>query len=137
MEKIYIGFVIDYWLVGEEFFREGYIEDIRVEDSLIVFGDWYVNVYDIVELCFVRGWGKVVGILFMIFGGFWLGFVFLGYVIDGNFEISYSGRDVVVIVIFVGLGYVFVKLVWYRKVCIGRCYCLCLLDLCFSVDLCV
>jgi hypothetical protein len=38
-------------------FREGYIEDIKVEDSLIVFGDRYVNVHDIAVLRFPRAWG--------------------------------------------------------------------------------
>ena len=43
-QKIQIGAILDYRLKGEEVFREGYIEDIRVEDSLIVFGERYVKV---------------------------------------------------------------------------------------------
>jgi hypothetical protein len=133
-EKIHIGSVIDYRLAGEESFREGYIEDIRVEDSLIVFGDRYVNVHDIAELRFARGWGKAVGTSLMIFGGSWSGFALLGYATDGNPETSYSGRDAAVTVISAGLGYALAKLVRYRKVRIGRRYRLRLLDLRFSVD---
>lgn len=133
-EKIQIGSVIDYRLTGEEAFREGYIEDIRVEDSLIVFGDRYVNVHDIAELRFPRSWGKTVGTSLMIFGGSWSGFALLGYATDGNPETSYSGRDAAVTVVAAGLGYALAKLVRYRKVRIGKRYRLRLLDLRFSID---
>lgn len=133
-EKIHIGSVIDYRLSGEDSFRQGYIEDIRVEDSLIVFGDRYVNVYDIAELRFPRGWGKVVGTSLMIFGGSWSGLALLGYSTDGDPETSYSARDAAVTVVSAGLGYALAKLVRYRKVRVGKRYRLRLLDLRFMID---
>ena len=133
-EKIHIGTVIDYRMEGEDSFREGYIEDIRVEDSLIVFGDRYVNVHDIAELRFKRGWGKAVGTSLMIFGGSWSGFALLGYATDGNPDTSYSATDAAVTAVSAGLGYALAKLVRYRKVRVGRRCRLRLLDLRFSID---
>jgi hypothetical protein len=133
-EKIHIGSVIDYRLEGEENFREGYIEDIRVEDSLIVFGDRYVNVHHIAELRFPRSWGKVVGTSLMIFGGSWSGLALLGYATDGDPETNYSTTDAAVTVVSAGLGYALAKLVRYRKVRVGKRYRLRLLDLRFIID---
>ncbi|NRA48803.1 MAG: hypothetical protein HRU12_06695 [Phaeodactylibacter sp.] len=133
-EKIHIGTIIDYRLEGEESFREGYIEDFRVEDSLIVMGDRYVNIHDIAELRFRRTWGRAIGTSLMIFGGSWSGFALLGYALDNDPSTSYSGTDAAISVVSAGLGYALARLIRYRKVRMGKRYRLRLLDLRFTVD---
>lgn len=133
-EKIHIGSILDYRLAGEEDFREGYIEDFKVEDSLIVFGDRYVNVNDIAELRFPRSWGKAAGISLMIFGGSWSGLALLGYATDGDPNTNYSRRDAAVSIVSAGLGYALAKLIRYRKVRIGKRFRLRLMDLRFIID---
>lgn len=133
-QKIQIGAILDYRLKGEEVFREGYIEDIRVEDSLIVFGDRYVNVNDIAVLRFPRTWGKTVGTSLMVLGGAWSGFALIGYATDGDPETSYSTNDAIVTAASATLGFALMKLVRYKKVRIDKRYRLRLLDLRFKVD---
>jgi|AntRauTorckE5430_2_1112549.scaffolds.fasta_scaffold17898_3 hypothetical protein len=133
-QKIQIGAILDYRLKGEDMFREGYIEDIKVEDSLIVFGDRYVNVHDIAVLRFPRAWGKTIGASLMVFGGAWSGFALIGYAADGDPETSYSTSDAIVTAASASIGYALMKLVRYKKVRIDKRYRLRLLDLRFDVD---
>lgn len=133
-QKIQIGTMLDYRLKGEEDFREGYIEDLRVKDSLIVFGDRYVKVHDIAELRFPRTWGKTIGTSLMILGGAWSGFALIGYATDGNPETSYSSRDAVISAASAGLGYALTKLIRYKRIRMDKRHRLRLLDLRFKVE---
>lgn len=55
-EKMYIGDPITFQLRNEDVFHSSYIEDIRVEDSLLVLSDRYVNVHNITALRIERTW---------------------------------------------------------------------------------
>lgn len=133
-QKIQIGTLLDYRLAGEEYFREGYIEDFRVKDSLIVFGDRYVKVHNIAELRFPRTWGKAVGTSLIIFGAAWSGFALIGFAADKDPSTSYSSRDAVISAVSAGMGYALTRIVRYKHIRMDKRHRLRLLDLRFKVE---
>lgn len=58
--------------------------------------------------------------MLVIFGFFWLGFVVIGIVMDGNLDINYCWSDVVVMGILVGIGMLLFVLFGICKMCFGE-----------------
>lgn len=133
-ERFFIGDMLTYQLRGDDFFREGYIEDFRVSDSLIVFGDRYVKVDEIEMLRFPRQWSRVAGTSLMVFGGAWSGFALVGYATDKDPDTQYSTRDAVISGAAVATGFGLQKLFPFKKVRLGKRARLRLLDLRFKVE---
>ncbi len=133
-ERFFAGDMLTYQLKGEDFFREGYIEDFRVSDSLIVFGDRYVELDEIEMLRFPRQWSRVAGTSLMVFGGAWSGFALIGYATDGDPDTQYSARDAVISGVALGTGFGLQKLLPFKKIRLGKRVRLRLLDLRFKVD---
>jgi len=131
-EKMFIGDLLNYQLKGEDFFHSSYIEDIQVEDSLLVLGDRYVNVYDITALQYERGWPRATGISLFWFGIGWSGLAAIGTAVDGNDDSRYRWSDAIVSAGSIGLSFAIPRLFSNKTIKIGKRRRLRLLDLRFN-----
>lgn len=134
-EKFFAGDILVYRLAGEEHYQEGYIEGFRMEDSLIIFGDRYVNVHDIESLRFDRAWARAGGTSLVVFGLAWSGFAAVGYATDGDPETSYRWADAAVTGVSTLAGLGLRRFFKYKRVRLsGKRYRLRLVDLRFKVE---
>ncbi|MCB9265203.1 MAG: hypothetical protein H6558_09280 [Lewinellaceae bacterium] len=133
-EKIFIGDPVTYQLKGEDIFHDSYIEDIRVEDSLLVLDDRYVNVFDISALRYERTWPRATGISLFWFGIGWSGFAAIGTALDGNDDTKYRWSDAVVSASALSLSFAIPRLFRNKTVKIGKRRRLRLLDLRFKQE---
>ncbi len=133
-EKIFIGQPISYRLQGEKGFRLAYIEGFRIEDSLIVLGDRYVNVYDIKALRFERNWPRAARSMLFWFGIGWSGFAAIGTATDGNPDSRYRWPDAIVSATSLSLSYAILPIFRYKTIRLGKRHRLRLLDLNFKKE---
>lgn len=127
--KIFIGDPITYQLRGAEGFHSGYIENIRIEDSLLVLADRYVKVYDIAALRYDRGWPRAAGKSLFWFGAAWSGFAAAGFAFDGDKETNYRWADAIVTLSSWGLSLAIPRLFEHKTIRMGNRRRLRLLDL--------
>jgi hypothetical protein len=131
-QKFHIGQELTFRLEGTDYFKSAYIEDIRAQDSLVLLGSSFVNVYDISELRFERTWPVAGGKSLFLFGIGWSGFAFLGGTFDDNPDTNYQWSDAGVTLTAIGLGYLLPRIFRFKHVKIGKRKRLRLLDLRFS-----
>lgn len=133
-EKIYIGDPITYQLRGEDVFHSSFIEGIKVEDSLLVLSDRYVNVYDISALRYERNWPRATGISLFWFGIGWSGLAAIGTAVDGNDDSRYRWSDAIVSAGSLALSFSIPRLFKNKTLKIGKRRRLRLLDLRFAPE---
>ncbi|MCO6476127.1 MAG: hypothetical protein J5I94_05860 [Phaeodactylibacter sp.] len=133
-EKMYIGDPITYQLRGEDVFRDGYIENIKVKDSLILLSNRYVKVGDISALRYERTWPKATGISLFFFGVGWSGLAAIGTAFDGNDDTRYRWSDAIVSATSLSLSFAIPRLFRNKDVRIGKRRRLRLLDLRFKPE---
>ncbi len=134
VKKIFIGAPLSYQLRGEDIFHSGYIMDIKVEDSLLVLDDRYVNVYDISALQYERSWPRLAGLSLFIFGVSWSGFAAIGTAIDGDDDTYYRWSDAIVSAGSIGLSLALPALFKKKTIRMGKRRQLRLLDLRFTKE---
>ncbi|HQU60705.1 MAG: hypothetical protein KDD02_02170 [Phaeodactylibacter sp.] len=132
--KIFIGDPITYKLRGSETFNSGYIENIRLEDSLLVLADRYIHVYDITTLRYERAWPRVAGKSLFWFGSAWSGFAAVGFTFDGDPDTNYRWADAIVTLSSWGLSFAIPKLFGHKDIRIGKRRRLRLLDMRWKVE---
>ncbi|MCB0570814.1 MAG: hypothetical protein KDC66_13655 [Phaeodactylibacter sp.] len=132
--KMYIGDPITYQLRGQEGFHSGYIEDIRMEDSLLVLADRYVKAYDIAALRYDRNWPRATGKSLFWFGAGWSGFAAAGFAFDGDKDTHYRWADAIVTLSSWGLSFAIPRLFEHKNIRMGKRYRLRLLDLRWKLE---
>ncbi|MCB0598381.1 MAG: hypothetical protein H6557_09915 [Lewinellaceae bacterium] len=133
-EKMYVGDPITYQLRGEDVFHSGFIEAIKVEDSILVLGDRYVKVQDISALRYERAWPRATGISLFWFGVAWSGFAAVGTAVDGDSDTHYQWSDAIVSATSIGLSFAIPRLFRNKTARIGKRRRLRLLDLRFTKE---
>lgn len=133
-EKIYIGDPITFQLRGEEDFRSSYIENLRVEDSLVVLSGRYVKVQDIVALRYERTWPRATGLSLFLFGVGWSGFAAIGTALDGDDSTRYRWSDAIVSATSIGLSFSIPLLFKNKTVRMGKRRRLRMVDLRFKLE---
>ena len=133
-EKMYIGDPITFQLRNEDVFHSSYIEDIRVEDSLLVLSDRYVNVHNITALRIERTWPRATGISLFWFGIGWSGFAAIGTALDGNDDTTYRWSDAIMTATSLSLAFTLPRLFKNKTTKIGKRRRLRLLDLRFKPE---
>lgn len=133
-EKIYIGTPITFQLLGTEVWQNAYIEDLRLEDSLLVMPDRYVKLGQIGALRYNRSWTKPVSTGLLLFGASWSGFAAIGFHTDGDPETSYRPADAIVSLSSIGLSFAIRSLFKHKTIHFGKRKRLRMLDLRFKVE---
>ncbi len=132
VQKIFIGQTIDYKLEGNDYFIEGVIEDLDIENQVIVLADRYVTLKDIVALRYPRSWPQGVSKSLLWFGVGWSFFAVVGTATDGESSTSYQWSDAVVSASSLTSSFLVSKISRYKKIKIGKRRRLRLLDINFS-----
>ena len=130
-EKIFIGEEITYKLKGEKEWRQGYIEDLLVDEKLIVLGNRYVKIDEIAAFRYYRPWTKAARLTFFWFGAGWSLFAAVGTLTDGNPDTNYRWSDAYVTGTSWFLAFIIPKVFKYKVVKFGVKKRLRLLDLRF------
>ena len=130
-KKIFKGEGLEYLLNGSDTWTYGVIEDFNIERNLIVFGDRYVKVDEIVAIRYFKPGASRMGTQLALFGLAWSGFAAIGTATDGNPDTNYRWSDAAVTASAAGLGYAYAKLFKYKKYKIGKRRRLRVIDLTF------
>lgn len=104
-EKITEGSGIVYRIKGDDFWQEGYIDELRPDIQAMVINDRFVMLDQIEALKFPGArLGGAAGLSLVTFGLGWSTFALVGYATDGDPETAYSRRDLGVTLVSVGTG---------------------------------
>ncbi|HMQ47988.1 MAG TPA: hypothetical protein PKA00_11390 [Saprospiraceae bacterium] len=133
-EKIYIGTPITFRLQGTEEWQTAYIEDLRLEDSLVVLPYRYVKLHEIDAFRYNRPWTKPVSTGLLLFGASWSGFAAIGFYTDGDPATSYRPADAIVSLSSIGLSFAIRSLFKHKTIHFGKRKRLRMLDLRFKVE---
>ena len=115
-EKITEGSEITYRIKGDDFWQEGYIDELRPDIQAMVINDRFVMLDEVEALKFPGArFGGAAGTSLITFGLGWSTFALLGYATDGNPETSYGNRDLTVTLVSVGAGLLLRKIFQNRK----------------------
>lgn len=131
-EKLPIGTEIEYLLAENEDFLRGVIEGFNFEEQLLVMGDRYVKLSDIVALRFDRSAGKVLGTSLFWFGVGWSAFGLIGTATDGNPDTNYRWSDAIITGTAMLSALVFSKTLRYKVINTKKRYRLRLINLEFG-----
>lgn len=130
-KKIFKGESIEYLLNGADTWSDGVIEDFNIEQNLVVLGDRYVKVNDIIAIRYYKPGARRMGTQLALFGAAWSAFAAIGTATDGNPDTHYKWSDAIVTGSAMGLGLAYSKLFRYKKYKFGKRKRLRLLDLTF------
>jgi hypothetical protein len=118
-QKIFTGDYIQYRLVDDEQWYQGFIEELRPDQQLIGFEDRYVAIDQIRQLRRGRPGAQNLGIMLGAFGLAWSGFAAIGTATDGDPDTSYRWSDAAVTGVAGGLGLLLPALFGTKKTKVG------------------
>jgi hypothetical protein len=114
-ERLYEGDVLRYKLKEEDYWREGYIREMRPDIQALVINDGFVMLDDIAVVDRGTTFAAKAGLGLITFGVGWSAFALIGYNTDGDPNTQYSGGDAAVTATSVATGFLLWKILGTRR----------------------
>lgn len=119
-ERIYEGEQLKFRMVGDKFWQEGTIMEMRPDIQSLVINDRFIMLDEIETIHRGKTAAAAVGYSLMAFGLGWSAFGLVGYATDGDPTTQYSQRDLMTTLTSVSTGFLLNKLLGQRKYKTGK-----------------
>lgn len=131
-KRITVGEELKFRMLGDDFWQQGVIREMRPDLNALVINDRYVPLEDIETLHLGSTFAAAAGIALMTFSVSWTGIGLVGYNTDKDPTTNFTRSDVTIAVTSAATGFLLWKLFGQKKVRLGKKHRLRMIDTTFG-----